>query len=309
MEQPSSIGISKWLRAMRLRTLPLSFSSILTGSAIVAAGNPKFTGIVLLALLTTFLLQVLSNFANDYGDFRNGADNEQRTGPKRAVQSGEISPKAMLNASILTAILSFAAGIGLLFYSFSEGSQLLIIFFTLLGLAAIGAAFNYTAGKKPYGYRALGDISVLTFFGFVGVLGTSYLHSNTFQIFQVLPALTIGCLAAAVLNLNNMRDIVNDQSSGKVTLAVKLGPEKSKVYHMMLFAVAWTSITLYLIFGQAATLSAIVFLVLPLHIVHLVKVKKNKEPQNLDPELKKIALSTFAIALILFLVNLFTTQG
>ncbi len=294
---------------MRLRTLPLSFSSILTGSAIVAAGNPKFTGILLLALLTTFLLQVLSNFANDYGDFRNGADNHQRTGPKRAVQSGEISPKAMLYASILTAILSFAAGIGLLLYSFSEGNQLLIILFTLLGLAAIAAAFNYTAGKNPYGYKAMGDISVLIFFGFVGVLGTSYLHTNTLQIIQILPALTIGCLASAVLNLNNMRDVVNDQASGKITLAVKLGSEKAKIYHVVLFAVAWTSIAAYMLLSKAPVVSAIVFLVLPIHIIHLVKVKKNKEPENLDPELKKIALSTFLIALILFLSNLFLSQG
>lgn len=304
MEQSTSIGLVKWLRAMRLRTLPLSFSSILTGSAIVAASNPKYLGILSLALITTFLLQVLSNFANDYGDFRNGADNAQRSGPMRSVQSGEISATHMLRASILTAVLSFIAGIGLLFYAFDSNDRWLILFFLIIGLAAIGAALNYTAGKNPYGYRGFGDISVLVFFGFVGVLGTSYLHSTSLQIINLLPALTIGCLAAAVLNLNNMRDIVNDQASGKITVAVRLGHNGSKVYHYLLFIIAWLSISLYFIAESTTNAHLLVYLIVPIHVKHLLMVKNNDEPQRLDPELKKIALSTFLFALILFSINL-----
>lgn len=304
---------------MRLRTLPLSFSVILLGSALahllqVSDSNLKLFGnydwnILILTLTTTLLLQILSNLANDYGDSKKGADNENRIGPERAIQSGIISHSAMLNGIIITAVLSLITGIWLLLVAFDYSVNWTFISFIVLGLSAIAAAVKYTVGKRAYGYSGLGDLFVFLFFGLVGVAGTFYLHTSLFGWITLLPGITMGLFSVAVLNLNNMRDRENDQLVGKNTLVVKMGFKKSKIYHYLLFIVAYLAFPIPIAVLLALHEGDFRFFiplipVLAIHLVHLVKVYRIKEPKDFDPELKKIALSTFLYAFLFFAVVL-----
>lgn len=304
--------ITNWLSAFRLRTLPLAFSSIITGSA-VAYYYHSFNALIFsLALLTTLFLQVLSNLANDYGDSNHGVDNDNRVGPTRAMQSGAISKSAMKKAIILFSFLALASGIPLIIEGTKNINLKWFLIFLSLGIASIIAAIKYTAGKNPYGYKGLGDVFVFLFFGLVGVLGTFILqfqHINRFVLLNALyPAISMGCFSAAVLNLNNMRDHENDQKSGKITLAVRLGVTGSKIYHAVLLIVG---ITALFVFGSQLYFSWKDYLLLGIpslvFVIHLVKVLRTSLPKALDPELKKVALTTFATALLLLFIIVTTT--
>lgn len=296
------VGI--WLSAFRLRTLPLALSSIFMGAAIVSEQPADFALILSLAALTTLFLQILSNLANDYGDYQNGADNHSRIGPARAVQSGEISSQSMFRAMLVFSVLAFISGSSLLYIAFDQEQGLLAAIFLIMGLLAIGAALKYTAGKNPYGYRGLGDISVFVFFGLIGVAGTNFLFTKDFDLIALLPASTIGFLSAAVLNLNNMRDINGDRESGKRTIVVLMGSKKAKVYHYALIISAWISLLLFFLLSKFNPWAYLSFIFLPLHLLHLKKVLAVQVPSDYDPELKKIALSTFGISFILLLLAL-----
>lgn len=293
-----------WLSAMRLRTLPLALSCVFVGSAF-ALHSGAFSWITFfLTLLTTLLLQVLSNFANDLGDSENGADNDDRVGPKRAVQSGVISKSSMKKAVIITAVLSLISGVTLLVYALKEHhDRYTILWMLLLGLIAIAAAIRYTAGKNPYGYMGLGDVFVFVFFGVVGVSGAAFLQTGQLSIEILLPSCAIGLLSTSVLNLNNMRDIVNDEKTGKRTIPVRLGAQKALVYHYFLvlsgvmFSIA-SSRYLGVEYGLAA-----IAMIIP--VVHLIRIRRFQKPEMFDPELKKIALSTFLFSLLLFISAIF----
>lgn len=294
-------SVKNWIQASRLRTLPLALSSIFMGSAFIPA-NRHFFAVLALASLTTLFLQVLSNLANDFGDFQNGADNAQRVGPSRAVQTGAISIQSMKIGIGVMATMSFISGCSLLLVSFGLDNWPMLLVFLAFGLLAIGAAFKYTAGKNPYGYRALGDLSVFIFFGILGVLGTHYLHKSEVPLSALLLAIAIGFLAASVLNLNNLRDIENDGESGKKTIPVLLGFSKGKIYHCFLMSSAWIAIIGSTLILDASKWTYLVLLVLPIHLLHLKKVWSTAEPSLIDPELKKIALTTFLISLV-FLIS------
>ena len=290
--------IQHWIEAMRPRTLPLSLSSIILGSFMAYADQQFNWSVAILAILTTVLLQILSNLANDYGDFKNGADNLERIGPSRAVQSGRISEQQMRRAIIITALLSLISGVALI----SSGTKGMLnqegIIFLLLGLLAIGAAIKYTAGKNPYGYLGLGDISVFLFFGVVGVLGTYFLHTGILDWSLLLPAASIGCLSTAVLNLNNLRDHENDAKVGKNTVVVKMGYTNGKIYHAFLLATAMVCALLFVIMHYKSGFQFLFLIVLPILILNLTTVFKTEIAQNLDPELKKIALGTFFFSIL-----------
>lgn len=299
--------MKSWLKAFRLRTLPLSFSTILTGNAVAyyslnsseKADNFQID-ILILTLLTTLFLQVLSNLANDYGDAKKGADNENRIGPQRAIQSGEISAKSMLIAIIICSILALSSGLLLLFVAFKSEINVLFLSFFIIGILSIAAAIKYTVGKGAYGYSGLGDVFVFIFFGIVGVAGSYYLQTKELNYLIFLPATTIGCLSAAVLNLNNMRDIENDRTVGKNTLVVKIGALAAKKYHYALFIAAWASLLLFYIFlSYYKIITPIILLPLVMHIIHILKVIKIHDPKKFDPELKKVAISTFVLALLI----------
>lgn len=286
-----------WIQAFRLRTLPLSISGILVGSFIAYKNGFWDNGIFALAILTTLFLQILSNLANDLGDSQKGADNESRVGPKRAVQSGVISAKEMQVGVVIFAILAAVTAIPLIFIGTSGMPVEVLWIYIGLGIACIIAAITYTVGRKAYGYNGLGDLMVLIFFGFVSVLGVYSLFSKTFDILVFLPALTIGALSVAVLNLNNMRDQVNDAAVGKITLVVQMGTKNAKVYHGILLLVSFLSLTSYILINEIY-ISLLALLPYFILLKHYLLVRKNKDPKDLDPELKKVALATFFIALL-----------
>ncbi len=291
-----------WIKAFRLRTLPLALSSILMGS-FLALENGYFSGIVLaLAISTTVFLQVLSNLANDYGDAVKGTDNEHRLGPERAMQSGAITQPEMKMGIIITAILALVSGCWLIYEGLKGFNLYYIGGFFVLGLGAIAAAVKYTMGKNPYGYSGLGDVFVFLFFGLTGVLGSYFLHAHTFDYLLILPASSIGLLSAAVLNMNNMRDVENDRNSGKNTLVVKIGARKARVYHSFLILGALACMATYIFINSLDLITLLCFVPLPVFVLNLKKVWSYTSAKSLDPELKKIALSTFLFT-VLFAVG------
>lgn len=299
--------IKNWISAFRLRTLPLALSTIGMGIFVSFLNAKKgvlvvnYNAIILL-VLTTVALQILSNLANDYGDGVKGTDNENRVGPKRAVQSELISKKQMKFGVIVTAIVSFILGLSLIYITLSNASLNHILFFIGLGVLSILAAILYTVGKNAYGYSGFGDVFVFLFFGIVGVGGANYLLTLNFDTYILLPATFIGLLSAAVLNMNNMRDIENDRNSNKNTLVVKMGFEKAKWYHAMLITIAFLSWVIFC-FLTNNYIALIALLPFALLFKNVVTVFKTTIPQDLDKELKKIALSTFG-STILFGVSI-----
>jgi 1,4-dihydroxy-2-naphthoate octaprenyltransferase len=290
-----------WLGAMRLRTLPLALSSIVAGLAISMERASVELLPAILIVLTTIFLQILSNFANDYGDFKNGADNTERIGPKRAVQSGVISASQMKNAIILLVVLSLVSGFSLLWLTLgNRGLFLEALSLLVIGLGAIAAAIKYTAGKNPYGYKGWGDFFVFLFFGIVGIGGTTFLLAGNITWSDGLLMLTVGCLSTAVLNLNNLRDHVNDAKTGKKTLVVKWGFEDGKFYHYVLIITALVSAAMFALLMNNP-LFFVPMIVGVILVKNIVFVAKCTVPQALDSELKKVALSAFLYSLILLI--------
>lgn len=292
-----------WIAAFRLRTLPLASASIIMGSALAAAVDAHRWPVTSLALLTAIFLQVLSNLANDYGDFQNGADLAGRAGPDRMVASGKISPAAMKTAMGVCAVLALASGIGLLWVSFG-GLSLAFAGMLLLGLLAIGAAVKYTAGKNPYGYAGLGDVSVLLFFGLVGVMGSFYLHTGEWWWNVLLPATGLGLLSTAVLNLNNLRDRESDTRAGKRSIPVRVGAVWGVRYHNMLVLLG-SLLLLWFARGDWSLLH-LPWLICCLPLWWgLYRINQVKSAQGYDPFLKTTALNTLLFAVVAALVNLF----
>ncbi|MCB0515663.1 MAG: 1,4-dihydroxy-2-naphthoate polyprenyltransferase [Chitinophagales bacterium] len=290
-------NVSAWISAMRLRTLPLALSGTLMGSGLAYAQGQFSPSVAIWALLTTLLLQILSNFANDYGDAQKGVDNAQRIGPRRSVQSGAISAKQMYQAIVTTAVLCFVCGLALIYASFGSEKLLYGLVFLLLGVAAIAAAIKYTMGKNPYGYAGWGDFFVFIFFGIVAVAGTFYLHTHSFQPDILLPATSIGAFSVAVLNLNNMRDREQDAQHGKNTLAVKLGATGAKYYHAFLLALGFWASAMYMFQHFHSPGQFLFVLLLPFWASQLYKVFVIRQPALLNPLLKQQALSTFFFTL------------
>ena len=303
-----------WIQAARVRTLPLSVSGIIVGS-MYALAHPTENiltptqvfnwSIFGFALLTTLGLQVLSNFANDYGDGVKGTDNEDRVGPKRAIQSGIISVVAMKNAIIITSILTLIAAIILIYIAFGDTNFVYSISFLALGVIAIISAIRYTVGASAYGYRGFGDVFVFVFFGLVSTLGVNFLYSKQLVFDLFLPAIGIGLLSVAVLNLNNMRDEDSDRKSGKNTLVVQMGGEIAKKYHYFLVV---TAMLVFLVFAVRNDFNIDQYLFLLVYfplIRHLQTVARNKTPKELDKELKKVALSTFFLSVLFSLCMIY----
>ena len=292
--------IKTWLSAFRLRTLPLAFSCIIMGSGLAYAADQFNLTVFVLALITTLFLQILSNLANDYGDFIKGTDNDERVGPDRTLQSGLITKAKMIKAMWVIALLCSIFGVWLI----SEGTIGLEFkkagLFAILGLSAMGAAVKYTMGKNPYGYAGLGDIFVFLFFGWLGVLGSYFLHTHTFHWELLLPASSIGFFTTAVLNINNMRDHEADAKSGKNTLVVRIGIEKAKNYHR---ALIFGGITLAFVFviPSSQYFHYAFAVTIPLFVRFVQSIRKRNDFENFDPFLKKQATATFIFAILFVL--------
>ncbi|PQB07052.1 1,4-dihydroxy-2-naphthoate octaprenyltransferase [Polaribacter filamentus] len=313
------MDVKSFIKAARLRTLPLSVSGIIVGSylgndfdiltvdssfKIDQNGPVWMTTIFWLAILTTIGFQVLSNFANDYGDGIKGSD-KNRTGEARMVSSGTITPKQMKSAMIITTIITLIIALVLIYVAFgSENFGYSILFFGL-GIASIAAAIKYTVGNSAYGYSGFGDVFVFIFFGLLSVVGSYFLYTKyiNFEIF--LPAISIGLLSTAVLNLNNLRDQTEDKKNNKKTLVVKLGNEKAKKYHYFLILGALVVALIY-VFLDFTSVYQLVFLVAFIPLIKNMKtVAQNIIPAELDSELKKVALGTFLFAILFGIGQIF----
>lgn len=300
--------MNRWIEAARPRTLPLAIASILLGNFLAyAAGKFSFLTAIL-AILTTLLLQILSNFANDLGDSINGVDNKNRKVALRAVQTGKISPSEMKNVVILTACLSFISGISLLYFALQYAKSETIITFVILGLLAILAAIAYTVGKKPYGYIGLGDISVFLFFGWVGTFGTYYLQTEILNYYILIPASGCGFLSVAVLNLNNLRDIENDRKTGKRSIPVRIGKLYGFYYQKTIMLIGICTFIIYLMYqGKPIQLSQNIIIMAGWYpLVQIIKQLNSKmTPAQIDPYLKKTALSTLFMIVIFGVSQIF----
>lgn len=293
----------EWLGAIRLRTLPLALASIGLGSFLAAFEGKFRLTVFFLSGLTTICLQILSNLANDYGDAQNGADHDEREGPSRAVQSGKISPQSMKMAIYLFISLSLISGLSLLFISISGFSKEFILLF-IVGMLAIGAAMSYTMGKNPYGYAGFGDLFVILFFGFVGVMGTYFCHTGSFNVMALLPAFSCGLLSTAVLNVNNIRDIVSDKKAGKMSIPVRIGRKNAVLYHWSLIFLAIFSALFFVIMSYQSPFQFMFLITTPLLFFNGLKVTTIKESKKLDPYLKQMAISTLLFIITFGIGNL-----
>ena len=233
-------SLKTWIRAARPRTVLLSFSGVLLGGFLainqvpepaVPEANRRVEGptpwlVILFCAITAVLLQILSNLANDYGDFKKGTDSANRVGPQREMQSGTITEKEMrLGIAVVSALCLLFGGVLIFILARPTWQELAV--FAALGLGAVLAALFYTLGKRPYGYRGLGDLFCFLFFGWAAVAGTFYLATKSLDFSVLLPASAMGFLSNAVLNINNMRDYENDKASGKNSLVVKIRLKKA----------------------------------------------------------------------------------
>ncbi len=289
-------SLKSWVAAFRLKTLPLALSNTIMGSALAASVDEFRWSVFSLAAITTILLQILSNTANDYGDFVNGKDTTERIGPKRMVQSGEISPKTMLRGIIIIGIFTIITGLSLILVGTAGIDMTNILIFGALGIGAIAAAIKYTVGKNPYGYRGLGDIFVFIFFGLVGVIGTYFLHTQTFSWDLLLPASAMGLLSTGVLNMNNLRDYEADKNANKNTIVVAMGPQIAKIYHLFLVIGACVLAVIYTLINFNSAWQWVFLLSFPVLFLNLKTVFTYKNSIELYPELGKLAMGTLLFA-------------
>ncbi|SMG25561.1 1,4-dihydroxy-2-naphthoate prenyltransferase [Arenibacter troitsensis] len=256
--------------------------------------------IFVLALLTTVGFQVTSNFANDYGDGVKGTDNENRVGPMRALQSGQLSRKELKVGIIISIIICILFTVALLYLSFGTENLILTLIFGALGILSIWAAIKYTVGSSAYGYKGLGDIFVFLFFGLLGVMGSMFLYTKALNAMAIFPAVTIGLLSTGVLNLNNLRDYESDKISKKNTLVVKMGIKNGKIYHVFLIVISFLSILAFTFMHYHNWKNTIHLVAFVPIFIHLNKMWKLKNTVLLDPELKKLALSTFLLSILFY---------
>lgn len=287
-----------YVQAARLRTLPLSISGIIVGSFLALNEEKWNWQIFILAIFTTVGFQVLSNFANDYGDGIKGTDNEERIGPKRVIQSGAMSISQLKSIIMVTVILILLIAFALIFVSFGTESPLFTVLFFVLGVASIVAAIRYTIGSKAYGYSGLGDLFVFLFFGLLSVVGSYFLYTKHIHWTIFLPATSVGLLSVGVLHLNNMRDRISDTNSGKKTIAVKLGEIRSKKYYYYLIGFSFLTALFYVNYHFQSFWQLLFILAYIPMVKQLIRVFTNKEPKLLDPELKRLAIYTFAFSVL-----------
>ncbi|WP_425638588.1 1,4-dihydroxy-2-naphthoate polyprenyltransferase [Algoriphagus yeomjeoni] len=300
MKQAIQTKKEAWLHAVRLRTLPLALASIFAGSFLAVYKQVFRWEILLLASLTTIFLQILSNLSNDYGDTIHGADHQERQGPMRAVQSGLISLPEMKKAMYLFGILALASGLLLLYFAIQD--WVLFGIFLGLGLVAIWAAISYTSGNNPYGYAGFGDISVFIFFGLLGVFGTFFLHSLDWDNSIIWIGIALGLFSTAVLNINNIRDIESDTTAGKKSIPVRIGRKAANIYNWILILGGNYCLLVFAFITKEWT-SLLALALFPLMIRIGINVQKGKDSQSIDPNLKKMALSTL-VWVILFGIGL-----
>ncbi|MFV0418295.1 MAG: 1,4-dihydroxy-2-naphthoate octaprenyltransferase [Dysgonomonas sp.] len=290
-------SVKSWISALRPRTLFLATATALCGSGIAYSTGKFNISVLILTILIANILQLLSNMANDLGDYQHGTDiTGERIGPKRTVQSGAITPYQMKTAILLAIGAAILVGVLLIYIALQFMELKYILLFLLLGIASIIAAIKYTAGKNPYGYKGLGDIFSFLFFGLVSVVGSYFLHTHTVDFTPWLPAIGLGLLTAAVLNLNNMRDIENDKKSGKITIPVRIGLNNAKIYHAVLTLGALVCFIVYSLLYTEHWYQCIYLLCFLIFIKLLKDILNITDNRLFDPYLKYTSMGTFILS-------------
>ena len=289
-------SVRSWITALRLRTLPLALAGWLVGTSIAAQIIDISLFAAVLTLITAFLLQILSNLANDYGDAVSGVDSDQREGPSRMVQSGMISKREMGIGVVICAVITLIIGMALLYFVFKQDFAKSLIFLAL-GVLGIAAAIKYTVGKNPYGYAGFGDLFVFVFFGIVLVFGTYYLQVQSLDWLVLLPASSIGLLSIGVLNVNNIRDIASDKASGKHSIPVRIGKENAVKYHAFLLVGALVCAVIFSIRSYQSW-TQFIFLIVSLLFIKNLRAVSSRPSTELDPYLKQMAISTLLFSVL-----------
>ena len=289
--------ISGLIRSMRLRTLPLSESGVLLGTFIAMTKGHVTVPVVISLLLTTALLQILSNLSNELGDTLHGTDTAERQGMHYSIQEGDMTIRQM---KLYIAVIYGAcclSGLAMIWFSFGTFLAVEPLALVILGAAAIWAAMHYTLGSNPYGYRGLGDLFVFIFFGLVSVFGGYYVCSHDLgDLLVLLPACGIGCFSIGVLNVNNIRDMKTDAAT-RTTVALLMGGKRARIYQTVLIALGWLALIVYTAYRCVSWTQWIFLLTIPLFALHLKGVW-NRQDCALDPMLPMLVMSTFATVLL-----------
>ena len=282
---------------MRLRTLPLSLAGVILGS-LLAIGDYRVDPAVLPFLyLTTVCLQILSNMSNELGDVLHGTDNDDRQGPRYGLNSGALTVTEMKRLIGLFVVICCICGLVMIRISFGTLLSLEAICLMLLGAAAIMGAMKYTLGRNPYGYRGFGDIFVFIFFGIVSVRGAYFVCAHTIPSWlMALPAASIGFFSVGVLNINNIRDMDTD-ATNRVTVAIRLGVHRSRIYQTILTVLGWVCIAAFFCCRFFDWVHFLFVLTLPLYVIDL-KIVWTEEGRALDRALPILVMSTFALSLL-----------
>ena len=281
---------------MRLRTLPLSAGGVLLGILLAAADFKISFSVAVLIVVTTVCLQILSNLSNELGDVLHGTDTPDRVGPQYGLNSGELTIPQMKRLIGLFVVLCVVSGTAMTWLSFGTILELTPILVLLLGAAAITGAMKYTLGRNPYGYRGLGDLYVFLFFGIVAVTGAYFVSSHVLYWRLLLPAASVGFLSVGVLNVNNIRDMKTD-AENRVTVAIRLGEKRAKVYQTVLIILGWVCMIVYCLLRIFDPWHYLFVLTLPLFILHLRGVWR-RTGKELDPMLPLLVMSTFLFCIL-----------
>ena len=282
--------------SMRLRTLPLSTGGVILGILLATADFKVDLWVAVLIVLTTVCLQILSNLSNELGDVLHGTDTEDRQGPQYGLNSGVLSIGEMKVLIGIFVALCIISGTAMTLLSFGTLWDITPILVLLMGAAAIMGAMKYTLGRNPYGYRGLGDVYVFLFFGLVAVMGSYFVASHTLFWRLLLPGAAVGCFSVGVLNVNNIRDMKTD-AANRVTVAIRLGERKAKIYQTVLIVLGWLFMLVYCQLRMFSWWHYLFVITLPLFILHLRGVWKRKGKQ-LDPMLPLLVMSTFLFCLL-----------
>jgi 1,4-dihydroxy-2-naphthoate polyprenyltransferase len=289
--RPSAARV--WWLAIRPNTLPAAIAPVLVGLGVALAGRTFAPGAAIACLAVALLLQVAANLANDLADYRSGADTADRVGPVRVAARGLATPRQLVLATGIVIGLAGLAGL----YLVAVGGVAILV----LGLLAILAALAYTGGPWPYGYHGLGEVFVFVFFGLVAVMGTAYLQTGMVDALTALAAVPMGCLATAILVVNNLRDVDGDRRAGKHTLAVTFGRGFARVEYAAMLVVAAAAVVALPVAGLASLLALLPLLASPIAIPLLRTVFAEGDPRRLNPVLKGTARLELAVAALLAL--------
>ena len=287
------------LESMRLRTLPLSMAGVLLGILLAVADWKVDLWTAILIVITTVCLQILSNLSNELGDVLRGTDTAERQGPQYGLNSGEMTVRDMKVLIGIFVGLCIVFGTAMTWRAFGTLWGMTPILVLMLGAAAIMGAMKYTLGHNPYGYRAKGDIYVFLFFGLVAVMGAYFVCTKGVGLHWklLLPAAGVGCFSVGVLNVNNIRDMKTD-AVNRVTVAIKLGARRARIYQTVLICLGWVCMAAYCLLCWPSWWHWLWVLTLPLYVLHLRGVW-TREDRALDPMLPLLVLSTFALSLLM----------